>query len=297
VVRFEALPMLPQKIKGLLARKNPAATCLLSFWNKDYQLTIDLALQSHSDVMRLEERLSWDSPAWISGDLIYAFHSSRMLGKPQSRFIADSLIPSPFTSQEQLCNFIKPSLRQFQSSLGGTLLSQPPFPTIAIAAIAGLRHGVDNLVETGTYLGTSSLMVSSLFEEVYTVEADPLIAETAKLLHQSACVGNVHVHIGNSPQFLRSLDKTTMAKSVVYLDAHFSGGPTTRRYGETPLMDELDSVLGLAPVICIDDMRCCGQPGYPSLADVFNRVPACYSSSLVCDQLVLVLRDQLTDVL
>ena len=289
--------MLLRKIKRLFAKKNPPATCLLAFWSKDYQLTIDLALQLNSEVMRLQKRLSWDSPAWVSGDLLYAFHSSRLLGAPQARFIDASLIPLPFSSYDQLRDYITPSLKEFQSSLDGTLLSQPPFPTIAIAALAGLRNGADTLIETGTYLGSSSLMVSGLFNDVYTVEAEPSIAETAKLLHQSASADNVHVAVGNSSEFLRSLDKSLISKSVVYLDAHFSGGPTTRAYGETPLLDELDAVLGLAPVICIDDMRCCGLPGYPSMADVFNRIPACYSSSLVCDQLVLVLRDKVIDLL
>ena len=289
--------MLLEKIKRLFAKKNPPATCLLAFWNKDYQLTMDLALEFHSEVMRLDERLSWDSPAWLSGDLIYAFHSSRLLGEPQYKFIAASLIPLPFAYPDQLSDYIKPSLQEFQSSLGGNLLSQPPFPTIAIAALAGLNNGADTLIETGTYLGSSSLMVSSLFVEVYTVEADPSIAETARLLHRSASVDNIHVAVGNSSQFLRSLDRSLISRSVVYLDAHYSGGPTARFYGETPLMGELDAVLGLAPVICIDDMRCCGQPGYPSLPDLFNRIPACYSSSLICDQLVLVLRDNVTDVL
>jgi hypothetical protein len=61
---------------------------------------------------------------------------------------------------------------------------------------------------------------------------------------------------------------------MFWLDAHFSGGFTSRGDVDCPLITELDAIAAakLSQVaILVDDVRCLGRTGYPALNDVIEK--------------------------
>jgi hypothetical protein len=126
-----------------------------------------------------------------------------------------------------------------------------------------LGHGYempDTLVETGTYQGQTPMRLSSYFEDIYTIEADPLHFErTVNVLP-----ANVFSLFGQSPLILRELVPLIQRPCVFYLDAHWwANGDITRAEleGKTPLLDEL-KVIGprvFDDLIIIDDSRLFGR--------------------------------------
>jgi len=275
---------------GLLKQRSAAS----SLWRKKYKKTLELAEKTLQVASDEAKEPKWDGEYWSCGDLLYGYLASKKLGTTRPEFISTSLIPKPLTRCE-IPEITREWLSKYTKDETNYILSQPPCPTILIAACAGITSNAVYLIETGTYLGASSLMVSQAFDHVYTVEADPVIADCARDLHRSAGVRNISVTTGDSSHYLASLEDKIIKNSVVYLDAHFSGGPTSRRYGETPLAEELKIVLGKAPVICIDDIRYCGKRGYPTISEIISNVTTDYQVIIAYDQIVLRKRENPLD--
>ena len=134
---------------------------------------------------------------------------------------------------------------------------------VIITQEKALGHGYempDTLVETGTYQGQTPMRLSSYFEDIYTIEADPLHFErTVNVLP-----ANVFSLFGQSPIILRELAPLIQHPCVFYLDAHWwANGDITRAEleGKTPLLDEL-KVIGprvFDDLIIIDDSRMFGR--------------------------------------
>ena len=134
---------------------------------------------------------------------------------------------------------------------------------VIITQEKALGHGYempDTLVETGTYQGQTPMRLSSYFEDIYTIEADPLHFErTVNVLP-----ANVFSLFGQSPIILRELAPLIQHPCVFYLDAHWwANGDITRAEleGKTPLLDEL-KVIGprvFDDLIILDDSRLFGR--------------------------------------
>jgi hypothetical protein len=131
-----------------------------------------------------------------------------------------------------------------------------------------------NFVETGTHLGETAATAAGLFENVHTVELDPMLARRAKERFQDSA--NVTVHEGNSADVLPTLLPRLEGGTLLWLDAHYSGGATARGEEDTPLLQELESIrlYAVRPVaVLIDDARMLGtDPAYPSLPKVVQQL-------------------------
>jgi hypothetical protein len=171
------------------------------------------------------------------------------------------------------------------------ILQQPVILDKAIlAANIGLLHGCEEVIETGTYLGGSSYIFSGSFSQVSTIEAD-------EELHKSAAswlaksTANVICHLGNSSKVLSEiLVSSRTGKKLFFLDAHYSGGPTTGVYGACPLIDELLVITELVQdyVIVIDDAREMGRTiGYPSFEEIFRYLPRGKTCQVEHDQIII----------
>src|SRR5262249_41063976 len=114
------------------------------------------------------------------------------------------------------------------------------------------------IVETGTYLGTTTELLATCGVPVHTVEANERCYGFARARFWR---GNVHVWLGDSRSGLRAiLDGPLRSKPsetiFVYLDAHWED--------DLPLAEELDIVFSNCPsaVVMIDDFQVPGDPGY-----------------------------------
>src|SRR4051794_37388876 len=112
------------------------------------------------------------------------------------------------------------------------------------------------IVETGTYLGTTTEWLAAFQLPVFTCEADPENYGVSKArLHATP---NVTVAKADSRAFLTKLLSGTLGDgpNLFYLDAHWND--------DLPLAEELEIIFGrsLDSVVVIDDFEVPGDPGY-----------------------------------
>jgi hypothetical protein len=130
------------------------------------------------------------------------------------------------------------------------------------------------LIETGTYMGDTVATLRGHARSIHSIELGKDLYEKAR--RRFADCSDVTLWHGDSaavlPQVLRHVD----ARSVFWLDGHYSAGITARGPQDTPILEELSHILAadIPPyVIAIDDARCFnGTDGYPCLNELFAHV-------------------------
>lgn len=127
--------------------------------------------------------------------------------------------------------------------------------------VAELIRKVDPaaIVETGTYLGTTTEWMTAFQIPVYSCEASERNFGFAR--QRMIGIGNAHLTLGDSRSALRSLVAGALAGKLAepilfYLDAHWNE--------DLPLAEELDIIYGACPraVVLIDDFQVPGDAGY-----------------------------------
>jgi hypothetical protein len=129
-----------------------------------------------------------------------------------------------------------------------------------------IATGCTAALEVGTYYGDMTARLATVFEEVITIELDPVLAGKADVSLRG--LGNVRVIVGDGlarlPEALRELAGNRV---LVYLDGHFSGGETACGDLPEPAVAELSMLLahvGELGAVVVDDFRCFGtEPGFP----------------------------------
>ena len=221
-------------------------------------------------------------------DLLVLHHCSHQLGRD---ILSNITIPSPPSPSECLNLY---NYEVSQESIASkdnpkNVLSQPRLLSKALLAAAiGIDHGCTHAIETGTHLGASSFLFSGVFNTVDTIEAD-------RLLHESSCqfltlhTTNVCCHLGDSSIILPQIINLRKDKTLVFLDAHYSGGVTSSEFGICPLINELEILQQASSdlVIVIDDIRCVGTAGFPSLIDILKIIPEGKRIVIHYDQLII----------
>lgn len=176
------------------------------------------------------------------------------------------------------------------------ILKQPRFVHKSVyAAAIGLKAGKRNFIETGTFTGQSLYSISRLFDHLSTVEASPKLYKAANALFAATGTKNITTQLGDTRDFLKSLPPDYMNNAVIFLDAHYSSGVTSRLYGECPQIDEVKIVINKAPeaIVVVDDMRVMnGKGGYPALYEVLGALPNTMRVQFSFDQLILTGKDR-----
>lgn len=126
------------------------------------------------------------------------------------------------------------------------------------------------LIETGTYLGDMVHAMRKSFTRIISFELDQTLAAQA----QDRFAGDNHIEIvqGDSGKLLSDYLKNIDEPCLFWLDGHYSGGITAKGSLETPIKNELTSILSHpvdGHVILIDDARCfTGENDYPTLDEL-----------------------------
>jgi hypothetical protein len=110
-------------------------------------------------------------------------------------------------------------------------------------------------VETGTYLGQTSVWASTVFKKVFTIEkSEDLFYKSKKLF---ASISNIEPLLGDSATVLNNvLDQINSKKVIFWLDGHWSGDNTAGQEEECPLLGELAALKHRTDdIILIDDAR------------------------------------------
>ena len=84
------------------------------------------------------------------------------------------------------------------------------------------RHGLQVLVETGTYLGDTIAALRSEFREVTSIELSPALHACA--VSRFSTAKNVSLLEGESGEVLATLVPTLDETALFWLDGHFSDG-------------------------------------------------------------------------
>jgi len=127
----------------------------------------------------------------------------------------------------------------------------------------------ENFIETGTYYGDTSLMVSKFFNKVYTIEINQDLYKRSKIsLSKSE---NVEVIEGDSLDVFKILLPTLKNNCVFWLDGHNSGPGTGVGKIDFPVVNEcelIDELLICDEIlIIIDDVRLFGMNHQYSIDD------------------------------
>ena len=123
-------------------------------------------------------------------------------------------------------------------------------------------------IETGTYKGKMVYAVMPHIKEIYSIELDETHCRNAQ--KRFAGYPSIHIIQGQSgkvlPKILNNIDKPCL----FWLDAHYSSGSTAKGETNTPIMQEMESILNHTRakdhIILIDDARFfTGGNDYPAL--------------------------------
>lgn len=137
-----------------------------------------------------------------------------------------------------------------------------------------LRYGraasIRTLVETGTHTGDTIAATRRKFDRVYSIELDDTYYQNAR--KRFSRYPSVSVLHGDSGTLIREVLQVLDGPSLFWLDAHYSGGDTAKGVTETPVEEELRSILAHpieGHVILIDDARhFVGEKDYPTIEEM-----------------------------
>lgn len=107
-------------------------------------------------------------------------------------------------------------------------------------------HRIQTIIETGTYLGNTTLAFSAMAPHIHTIENNHQFVAIARRKFKNK--KNIRLHIGSSPEVLRVLLPKIRSRSLFFLDAHW--------YNYFPLLDELRAIAkhaDITKVIVIHD--------------------------------------------
>lgn len=124
-----------------------------------------------------------------------------------------------------------------------------------------LRNGLPNAtwVETGTFLGQTTEVLSKNGALVYSIEPEPTLYANAATYFKS--FPNVEILEGLSEEVFPELLPTLSGDINFWLDGHYSEGITHKSPQDAPILDELANIsknLTHFKKVCvmIDDVRC-----------------------------------------
>jgi hypothetical protein len=150
-------------------------------------------------------------------------------------------------------------------------------------------------VETGTFEGESVARVADLFDEVMTVEQSPEYYRGSARRFEGR--DNIHVALGDSPDFLKTIKPQVRTSALFWLDAHWCHAESSSgELSQCPLLAELEAIgsLGAGSAVMIDDARLfmAAPPKpheitqWPTLSQVMRRL-----TKLSPDHSLMVLND------
>lgn len=136
--------------------------------------------------------------------------------------------------------------------------------------------GYKLFVETGTFMGETTLAMSDIFERCWTVEIDKALYEQAVRRFDGR--HNINALHGDSEARIADILRDIDMPAIFWLDGHYSRGNTGRGAADTPIVNELTRIFQhpiKVHVILIDDARqFLGINGYPTLKALHRFVRA-----------------------
>lgn len=133
----------------------------------------------------------------------------------------------------------------------------PHFVKQAVLLRNGLRDAT--WVETGTFMGDTTSVLSRVAKMVYSIEPEPTLFSKAE--QRFSNTSNVKIINGLSEDVFPKLLPTISGNICFWLDGHYSAGITFKGPKDTPILDELAAIGQNMEqmskiVVMVDDVRC-----------------------------------------
>lgn len=157
--------------------------------------------------------------------------------------------------------------RWFKTGMKVTGLGVPHNVTTYLIRNLAEHNDLHTFVETGS---GSGLMVSNLlhdFDRIFSCELYPPHFVYCHRLFSAEY--HVTILFGSSEKRLEDIVTRLGGPALFFLDAHYSGPGSAQGTTDTPILSELDTVLGseYSNLIVVDDARLFGtEKDYPTLA-------------------------------
>lgn len=151
----------------------------------------------------------------------------------------------------------------------GSPLPPPHLLKQQILKSLGKQYGLTTLVETGTYLGHMVDAQKRNFSKIISIELSPDLARQAQ--EKFSDDSRIDIIEGDSGQVIKDIVPQLDQAALFWLDGHFSEGLTAKGEKDTPVMEEVDTIIQspLDHLILIDDARHFnGENGYPSIQNL-----------------------------
>lgn len=151
------------------------------------------------------------------------------------------------------------------------------------------EYGFTVLIETGTYLGDMVQAQLNYFKKIISIElSEELHRNAVKRFEKHP---QVEILQGDSGAVLKELVSKINEPVLFWLDGHYSAGVTAKGDKETPVLEELRTILG-SPYehgILIDDARLfVGKDDYPTIDEL-----SAFVNELSPDRMITVADDMI----
>ena len=133
-------------------------------------------------------------------------------------------------------------------------------------------NGFLTMIETGTHLGETCINVSKDFKKIYTMEISERYFKLSIMNFQKYGINNVEIFLGDSSKILPQLLQILNENLFFWLDGHWSMGDTGRGEKDSPLLEEIQSIVEYCKnkktksIIVIDDVRIFGKQGWEDIS-------------------------------
>jgi len=170
-------------------------------------------------------------------------------------FLSEKLIKINFIDGNGVLNRRRLKTNTCCDKMGGSL----EYSEIHKFSTGAKYRAIKYFVETGTYMGDTTLMAAKHYEHVHTIEIHEGLYEQSKQRAVDEGVANVTFHLGDSIAILPEIVSKVKEGAVFFIDAHISGIDSGwNGVNRVPIMEELDIILSceIGPsIIIIDDLR------------------------------------------
>jgi hypothetical protein len=136
----------------------------------------------------------------------------------------------------------------------------------------GEKYGLKTLVETGTYYGEMVAAMKGCFDQIYSIEYVPELADRARKKFER--YPHIRISCGDSRVVMPEVLAMLQGPALFWLDAGYYGW-VGKQGDQQRLSAELEMILSHPHphIILLDDARgLTGQNGIPSVADVKSYV-------------------------
>src|SRR6267154_2221478 len=103
------------------------------------------------------------------------------------------------------------------------------------------HFALHSFIETGTFLGNTIASLQTDFDKLISIELSEELYDKARL--RFSALSNVELIRGDSAGHLaQALNQCNGSNTLVWLDAHYSGGVTAKGSKNTPILQEIENV-------------------------------------------------------